>query len=370
MFNALERKHYIWAGGALAAFLLLLGILAFFVAPKMAHAKIVDGLAAAGFETKYIKKPQVAYGAMLYSNVAFDPDEFSIIKYIKVTYSPLMLVLTGKFKDLDVISMNLTGDWAGDELSSLQFVGWKLPTDLSKVPLTAFKHITFTKARLSMLTKDAGGVSVFFDLTSNRNGEKTEFQGNIKSEQKFLSFVASANGVVDGARWFSDVEIIDGKFEMPSGDFKASRLSGWLNISNPANESVKIMSQLRAGGLTLYDLPWQAASSTLDFSDNNLKFFTEAKSVGYDGLELELNMFKKGKTNVAASGTLRAENTADYFDYFGPRKPFAGLLKNLGPYKTNENISIDFLATGEKKMRYEIKKDEESTGKFGDVKLP
>lgn len=369
MFSALGRKHYIWAGSIIAAFLFLLCVLAFIVAPKLAHSKVVSGLAAAGFNTKFILKPQFAYGAILYKDVTFDQDAFSTVKYIKATYSPLMLVLTGKFSDLDIINMDISADWADEKMTSLRFVGWTPPADLSNVPLTTFKHITFTKARLSMLTQNAGGLSIFFDLHSTRNGKKTEYQGNIKSEQKFLSLIANSNGVVEGPRWYNDIEIIDGKFEVPSGDFKASRLSGWLNIAGGAKQPIKIMSQLRAGGITIYDLPWQAASSTLDFSNHDAKFFTEAKSVGYDGLELELNLFKKGVAALAASGTLHADNTGDYFKYFGERKPFSGLLKNLTPYKKDANINIDFLATGERKLRYEIKKDEETTGKFGDINL-
>jgi hypothetical protein len=367
MFNALGRKHYIWAGGALAGFLVLLGILAFIVAPKMAHAKIISGLAAAGFETRFIQKPQVAFGAILYKDVAFDEDDFSTIKYIKVTYNPLMLVLTGTFNNLDIIHMNITGDWADENMQSLRFAGWTPPADLSKIPLTSFKHITFTKTRLSMLTQTMGGMSVFLDIHSNRNGKKTEFQGNIKSEQKYLSVVASASGVVDGPRWYSDIEIIDGKFEVPSGNFKATRLSGWVNVSN---SPFKIMSQLRAGAITLYDLPWQAASSTLEFSNNDTKFFTEAKSVGYDGLELELNIFKKSTAKMAASGSLHADTTNDYFEYFSERESFARMLKDMTPNRKDQNINVDFLLIEDKKLRYEIKKDEQGIGTIGTIILP
>ncbi len=364
MFSSLERKHYIWAAVVFVAVFVGAGIISFGIAPRLANQKMLNALSQAGFTTRYIQPPRTAYGAMLYTDVTFDPDAFSTAKYMRVTYNPFLLVLAGKFKDLDIIDLNLTGNWSTDAYESLSFAGWKKPSDLSKVPLTSFKHINISKSRLAMMTQNAGGLSVFFDGTSTRGGSKTEFQGNIKSEQKYLSLVANASGVIEGPRWYSDVEIIDGKFEDPSGDFRATRLSGWINLANPVTEPFKIMSQLRSGGLSFYGLPWQAASSTIDFSSNDLKIFTEAKSVGYDGLELELNLFKKYGANVAASGIVHGDKADVFFDYFR-HDGFKKLLKDLAPYKNTMGIDIDFLLTGGRNVRYEIKKDGQSTGKSG-----
>ncbi len=370
MFSSLERKHYLWATATLALLAIATAVISFFIAPKIAHGKMMNALSQAGFDTSYIAQPKFAYGAMLYSDVTFDTDAFSTIKYIKVTYNPFRLVLSGKFHDLDIIDMNITGNWSAETFGSLSFAGWKPPASLGNVPLTSFKHITISKSRLSMLTQDAGGLSVFFDGTSNRSGSKTEFQGNVKSEQKFLSVITSASGVIEGPRWYTDIEIIDGKFEEPAGDFKATRLSGWMNIANPVSEPFKIMSQLRSGGLTLYSIPWQAASSTIDYSNNELKVFTEAKSVGYDGLELELNLFKKGEANIAASGAIHADQPTVFTDYFKSREGFKAFLKDLDPYKTGSNIDIDYLLTAPRTLRYEIKQNDVSTGVTGEIKFP
>jgi hypothetical protein len=370
MFSSLERKHYIWATAALIVFIAVLGIISFIIAPRTAHTKMMDTLGRAGFNTTFIKKPRIAYGAMLYEDVAFDEDAFSTVKYIKVTYNPFMLVLAGKFHDIDIIDMNLTGEWATDALESLTFTGWKAPHDIGHVPLASFDHINISKSRVSLLTQKAGVFSVFFDGTTSRSGNKTEFQTNLKSEQKYLSLTTSGSGAIEGARWYADIEILDGKFEDPAGDFRATRLSGWFNLSYPVNEPFKIMSQLRAGGITIYGLPWQAASSTIDFSGNALKIFTEAKSVGYDGLELEANLFRKSGAGIATGGSVHAETPSAFYDYFGAREGFKNFLKDLEPYKTGSGLSVDYLITGERALRYEIKQNGQSTGVFGNATLP
>jgi hypothetical protein len=359
------KKHKKYISPAIAALILLITLVTFLLVPGIAQRKIIAGLASAGFNTSYIQKPQIAFGVILYKIVTFDEYDFSTVKYIKVTYNPFLFLMTGEFKDLDIIGLNLTGDWANTDIASLSFAGWSMPPDLEKIPLQAFHHISIKNARVSFLTKNAGGISVFFDIEATRKAGKTEFQANIKSEQKYLSIVGNANGVIDGARWYSDIEITDGKFEDPFGAARASRMSGWLNISSSPQEPLKIMSQMQTGGIALYDLPWQNASATLDYSNGNIKLFTEAKSIGPEGLELELNIFKKDLVPPAIAGTVHADKGLVFFDYLKDRFAYAGLLKNLSSFKKSP-VNVDFLVEG-KSVRYQIKDKKGQLKKAGEV---
>lgn len=365
MFRALAQKYYKHALAAVLAIIILLSIFVFFFAPKIAHGKVVAGLQSAGFDTSFIKKPRAVYGAILYKDVAFDKDAFTNAKYIQVHFNPLML-LFGKFKDINIIGLNITGNWSGPEFSTLSYAGWHPPTNLAKVPLTNFKHISLTDARLSLLTQTSGGVSVFFNVSSSRNDGKTEFQANLKSQQKFISFSTNASGVIEGARWYTDVEITDGKFEDPAGRYWGSRVNGKANLSKAPNESLKIMSDLGAGGLNLYGLPWQTVSGTLEYTEEGLKFLCEAKSIGQKGLELELNVFQSPGAGPGIGGALHAETAQAFFDYFAGRPNYEDLLKKLVPYKKDENIEVAFVHE-EGKLRYEIRKDNVGTGVFGEV---
>lgn len=349
-----DKKHLSLLVYGFTAMILIAAGSAFLLAPKIAHEKIVAGLKSAGLNTAYITKPRTAFGAMLYSDLKFDENGFTTMRHLRVTYNPFVLFFTRKFHDLDIIDLNVMGDWANEQPESLSFAGWTPPTSIGNVPLTSFEHISISGMRISMLTKTAGGMSVFADAELSRKGKKIEFQGNVKSEQQYLSLTTGIGGLVDGNRWYCDAEIAEGKFESPAGGIKATRMNGWLKISSTETGPPNIMGQLQAGGLSLYDLAWQNASSTVDYKNGDLKLFTEAKATGFDGVELELNLYKKMMVNTAIAGAVHADTKNSLASYLKGRERYASLSKQVSGLKTEKDVSVDFLLDGQA-LRYEIK---------------
>jgi hypothetical protein len=345
--------------------------LSFFYVPGMAHEKIIQGLALAGFQTRYIKEPEESFGELLYKDITFDEYNFSTIKFVRVTYNPLTFLLSGRFSAIDSVGLNLTGDWADESLNSLSFSGWNVP-GLSTVPFSWFDHIGFSDARLSLLSQNIGGISVFFDAQGNRKDDAMEFQSSIKSEQKFLSLSGNANGTVKGQGWEAKLSIDEGKFEDPSGAYKATRINGDFKCAWPGQGPLSIQGQALAGGITLYGLPWQNVSSALDFSNGETRFLTKAKSMGVPDIALEINLFKKAGTNTAVGGSVRAQHVSSLFDYFKDREDFAPLLDDLKPYIDMGLLDVDYLLQDEEQndiLRYEIKTRREGPGPMGEIIL-
>lgn len=357
---------------AFAVLVILAAILAavYVILPDIAHARTLKNLGKMGFATALITKPKIGFNALLYSDVVLDAEKISSVKYIKVTYDPVSLLLFNQFNTLDFIGLDLNGSWETQDYSSLSFSGWRPVYNAARLPLKDYRHISVRKSRLSVLTDKAGALSFAFDLALDKKGEKTEYQVNLKTGQKLLSFTASGSGTINGPLWFADLEILDGKFEHPDGSIKATRVNGSLNISARKTDPLKIVGEFNAGGLQTYTLPWQDASANLDVSGGRARIFSEAKAVGNEDIELELNL-SNADGGVLAGGAIHAVKTQDLLTFFGNKPLFRPLIDDLRKDKRTNDITANFgwADSSAKTLSYSIEDAQKTVLKAGTLPL-
>lgn len=304
----------------------------------MADQKIREALNALGFDTSRLYEPYLSWQKLSYENVAFDKDSISTIKKIDVSYSPVSLLLFGKLDSITFEEAAITGDW----LSGLTFSGWKMPSDLSILAKLPVKRLSLEKANFSFLTEKYGGISVIIDMEGEIKNGSLDIESHISSSQKFISFVASATGVIGHGYSNIEAQIEEGKFEIPGGLLKASRGNGSLTFTKDKGESQKILSELQAGGLTVLGMPWQNASISIESSSEASNIVAEAKSIGIEGIELSLNFQKEAEKPVTATGSITAEKGGDLAAYLNEQKTLAIPSNDMSTIQNAENVTIDF----------------------------
>ncbi len=339
--------------------------LSYLILPGMAHARVARILSAAGFDTSFMPGPQAAVGAIYYDEIPLDKDGFSSIKTIKAVYDPASLLLAGKFYSIEISGLNLTGDWTGENseenTGSPSFAGWEPPIGAASLPLEFSRYLAFKHASISLLTPKAGGVSLTFDLVASRKEDKTEFQGNFRSAQKFLTFAAAVSGFVSGAQWSADIDLEDGKFEDPSGDVKAARMNGTVKLSAFPAQALMIAGDLRAGGAQFFGLPWNSVSANVELSGGNLKIVSEGKSAGNAGLEFEVRLNKKDGAPLSAEGSVHADRASSLLSYLKGRPAFQSLRSDIAAVRGAAGLTVSFRFSPDKPgiegLKYEILED-------------
>lgn len=331
------------------AFILLITLLAALYcgisaiqAPNIAGKKAQLSLQILGLDAAFLPEPQSKWGHVVYNDVILDKDEISTIKAIDISYNPLSILLTGRLDTLSFTKLNLIGEWNPQAENSVNFSGWAMPNNFQRVATIPAQKIRLEQAKLSLLTPGLGGLSLDFDFDGDLNNKKLKFQSHLKSAQKYISFTAGASGVL--AHDFSniDVEIDEGKFEMPEAHIRASRGHGWFNYTRDRSGSSKIMAELRAGGITALDLPWQNASATVEIKNGNVKIFSDAKSIGIEGVELELNYQKNADETGMIYGGLHADDGKSLADYLGQQSKIILPAADMTIIRNAQNLSTDF----------------------------
>lgn len=318
--------------------------LSFLILPGIAHTRIENALAAAGFNTSYMPGPRAAIGAIYYGRFQLDEDNFSSIGSIRAVYDPISLLLLGKFYSIEISGLTLTGDIAGNDLKTISFAGWRSPATTASLPLKSFSHLAVKGSNVALLTSFAGGMSFSFNLVAGRQNGQTEFQANIKSAQKSLSLLAMANGFIKRSQWAADIDIENGKFESPGGEIKASRLSGAVKLSSFLSEGFRVTGDMRAGAAWIYGLPWNNVSTSFTLSGDNVDIFSEGKSVGLEGMELEMNMNRKDGGEFYAEGSIHADQTETLLKYLENKPAFANLRAHAQASGIASDITIKFLS--------------------------
>ena len=326
--------------------------------PDMANAYALDSLRAAGFAVPVPPAGDVRYNAARFENIILDAEGFSKIRRLEIRYNPAALVLLKSVSAVKIEGLSLTGDIA--ENGAITVSGWQQPAQKTDISALHLKSLSVEESNIAFLTRNVGGISVAYDFQLRANGNGAEFRGNAKSSQKHLTFIASATGLVnDKGFWQSDIEIEQGKFEI--APIKASRVNGSITISATEGTAPLITSDLRAGGLTLYDFPWQNASIAIEKQDGTFKILSDMKSVGVDGVEL--NLQREGQ-NQDISGSLQAESLADLAAYLiaGDIAPID--TKAAAALQGMANPRIDFamgpaLESGRRTIIFNIKNNSE-----------
>jgi hypothetical protein len=344
----------------LALTVVLLAILsitaAAIISPLIASQKTLLSLQMIGLETQYLPAPKTGWGSITYSDAPLDKDGISTVKNITIQYSPFNILLSKQLSLVAFKDLNLFGNWTPGNVPPLDFSGWSLPHSPQKFANIPAQHIRFTDTQLSVLTPGLGGLSLAFDFEGSMHNERLEFQSHLKSAQKYISFSAGANGVIANDFANVDLDLDQGKFEVPEADIKVSRVYGWVNYTKDKSQN-KVMSELNAGGMTLLGLPWQGATAAIELNGTGFTISGDAKSTGVDGIELSMNLQKEGVSPLVISGSLHAEKGQLLADYLKEEKIFTLPASEIKTINAAQDLKIDFVfdATGAQKViRYNL----------------
>lgn len=342
------------------AFILLITLLAALYcggsatfAPKAAEEKARLSLEILGLNAAFLPEPQSKWAHVVYNDIKLDKDEISTIKTIDISYNPFSILLTGRLNTLTFKNLNLIGDWNPQGQIPANFSGWAIPNDFQRIAAIPADNIRMEKSKISVLTPGLGGLSLDFDFNGDFNDKKLEFQSHLQSAQKYISFTAGASGIL--AHDFSniDVEIDEAKFEMPEAHIRASRGHGWFNYTRDKSGSSKIMAELRAGGLTVLEMPWQNASATLEIKDGNIKAFSDAKSIGVEGIELGLNYQRNANAEGMFYGSIHADDGAAFSDFLGGQSKITLPAADMTIIRNAQDLKADF-ACEQGKIKYRL----------------
>lgn len=329
----------------------------FVVAPGIARTKTIEALDNVGINTAQLHNPAVRYGAIRFENIALDKEKFSTIKTLDIKYAPVKLLLFREINTLKLYGLNLTGEISED--GALSLAGWEnRKIDLHTLRNT-FKTLDIEGARLSLLTPHLGGITLNYDLQLIRRAQYLDFKGRVDSEQKTLSFTSRFSGnVTNHGLWQATFDIDQDRIDF--GPHKASRISAKAQISGETNTPAFFLVEFTAGGLSLYDTPWQNASGTLERVNNTYSLLIGAESLGYDGIEMTFNAEKPLQGPAKVSGVLHAENMAALLEYLKALKLLPVSNDILPPLGKTAAIEAEFIRLpqekeGEKSINYQIK---------------
>ncbi|MCF8496770.1 MAG: hypothetical protein K9G62_08940 [Alphaproteobacteria bacterium] len=331
--------------------------------PRQLHLHAAENLKKMGFTEATLPAPSArSLTRITYENVALDPDKLSTIKTLTLSCNPFFFPFTHMFSHVEISGLSLTGE-TGEE-GNITLSGWDKKSFSSSPKETFFRSLDIRKSRLSLLSKSLGGLSVDFELQAHARHDKIDFQGQINSKQKKLIFISDLSGDLDprSGKWRANMQIEQGKLETP--ELKATRLSGAVRMDGSGLAKPHIFAEFQAGGLTIYGFPWQNAAGTFEGAPDDFKILTDAKSIGFEGLELSIALRRKGREGVAR-GSISSRNLSALLAMFESHKlnllpPGMEWPEEIG---SSQNIAMDFLARDTRYLNYIIRND----GKFADI---
>ncbi len=360
MIFGIPKKISLLALGSVLALGIGFVVLSFFLSAGIAESKTRSALRTLGFDTEFLPTAESKAAHVTYTDAPLDKDNISTVKNLDASYNPFSILVS---RDLTVLAFDqlaVFGEWGP---AALDFSGWSGSTNIFEMFRIPAHRLRFSNASFSVLTPDLGGLSVNIDLEGALSGGKLGFQSHLKSAQKYISFTAGVNGIITPDFSNIDIEIDQGKFEVPEASVRATRLHGSVNVSKNKSETPVIRADLRAGGLSLLNLPWQNASATLESKDGTLKIDADAKSVGTENIELSLTIQKGPGAMTAISGSLHADDGAKLVEYLRQQGKFPLTESDIALLKNSKDLKIDFIfeSTPEKKIKYKIEGGEESS---------
>jgi hypothetical protein len=330
----------------IGAAVLLLGIFftaSYVYAPKIAAEISIHSIKILGLETKFLPEPEKKWSSITYVGASFDKEDLSTAKRIDIKYNPFTILFSKRINILNFDHLELLGNWDIKSAEPVKFSGWNLSENINRLSSIPVSQLSFKDAQISVLTPDFGGLALDFSFEGAVNNRKLEFQSHVKSAQKYISFAAGVNGIIARNYINIDLDIDQGKFEVPEANIRASRVFGWLNYSSEKPTGSSLLSELNAGGLTLLNMPWQNATATFEIKDGNLKIYSEAKSTGVEGIELALNLQKNSGARQILFGNLHAEEGKMFTDYLAEQQTITLPADELEKFSRMQDMKIDFL---------------------------
>ena len=291
-----------------------------------------------GFERVILSNFEFRINTARFKNIALDPENFSTIEKLEIKYSPISLLFKKQLNSITITGLNLTGELLKN--GDILIAGWNVDKIHPHLQNKNLKTINIQNSQISLLTENHGGIAINYDLQTRTQEKQTEFQAHISTQQKQISFIANAKGYINAnGTWQTDIAIEEGKFKFPL--IKASRINGWINILDTKQSQPRIISELRAGGSTIYGLPWQNLSATIEGTQRRYQIFSNMKSTGFKGIELNLNLQHQDE-QTKISGQLYTEKFETLTSYLKliNLKPFTDKHKKQLTKLTDVNIAF------------------------------
>ncbi len=290
--------------------------------------------AQAGFETLKLPPPETHFDRIEYHDITLDPDAFSSIKTLR-----LHKTWTGALTSVDIEDLNLTGELEPDFTAHIagrknKTLSTTFFTHLPRVPLQ------IRNAKIALLSETQGGLTLEFSLQLRPQGLDTAIEASLKGAQKQLSYEGHMNGLITAlGNWELQMEIAQAKFAL--GALKATRISGTLDITGEQFETPHLVADLEAGGLNVFELPFQNASLTLDGSPFDTGLILGSKATGYEDIEFSLTLESLQKSDHYA-GALHAERIDDLQQYLLAQKLFPFVSINQTSAQKENPLTLAF----------------------------
>ena len=342
--------------------LLLLTLPALAAGGYFAHQHITEKLFNAshkilsdlGFENVQIQTPQVKTHQALFSDITLDKEGFSTIKHLLIEYDPVDMLLHQKIKAIRIIEPNLTGEILGNPLAedaSIGIAGWNGKAEnIAKLqPQATDTLIEIRGLSADILTESFGGLSIKSDIQIRPNAEQgLDIKGTLDTQQKHFGFSSKVSGfITTPSLWQVELEMSAGRAEFDTA--KSSRISGTTKISNTRGEGISVFSKLESGGLSLFETPWQNASTTLEYRNNALTMFMGAKSIGTENMELSLQY--EANKKPAWSGSINAPNIKRFLQYIEKQGLSFSNDEAFEKLSDLDNIEIQFTLENSKNVK-------------------
>lgn len=306
-----------------------------------------------GFADAKLPAPTVRANQITYNDILLDPDGFSQIKRLTITYDPVEFLLEGNVKSLSISGLDLTGEIMGN--GAIAIAGWQTEqADLTQF-LQRFSETNITDSTLSLLTDSIGGLSLSYAFQIRHiDGDLISLQGDMTSKQKNIGFLAKLEGLIKNEHdWHVTADIEQGKLDL--GHVRSSRSSGGFKIiRTPENTHPLILGEFQAGGLALYNFPLHNINGSIKGSLDNLEILTDAKALSQEHTELTLTITKKirktGQTQYEATGKIHSPDLSTLLEYIqkhnGPLPANDRLLKMAKIEPALENPEVTFKIEG------------------------
>lgn len=302
------------------------------------HKQITQIIEEIGFEYVTLPPIQLRINQALYSDIQLDREGFSTIKFLLIDFNPIDLVLNHRISGIQLLNTALTGELSKDQkltIAGHNNIMPKLKSLMRHPPLIEIKNLD-----IDLLTEEFGGVSISTSLQARPKDKDLDIQGHIETKQKDVAFNGNLSGFFSSPDlWTIDIEIDTGRINLPT--LKASRVSGTTKITHAPNAGLSLISKLDAGGLSIYDTPWQKGSATVEYENKDLTLFLGAKSLGVEELDLSVQYEPGNQTQWL--GTINAPNLNTFFTYMDKQGLTLERNETLTALNDIDNIDIEFV---------------------------
>jgi len=302
--------------------------------PALAHNVLERELGKIGLAHLKLPAPEKGRDYILYHDIPLDEDDLDHIDELAIQYSLTGLISNQRFKKIHIKGLSLTGSLDILPNQNLDIPGWKktdifyyfkdLPTD----------ELDIKDFRLALLTKAFGGITLKTDLQTKRFADYIDVQTTIESHQRYLSFSMKGSGRIHPQNIIVEMELMDGKFDWQDLQIQASRAHGALTVEH-SPETYRLKGDFQMGGAQVLGMPWQNVSATFEANKQYFKLFAGGKSVGIDGLEMGMDIYRITGKPYSVSGFIHFDAPKNYIDFHTVKShlklsdPQAGYLKTL-----------------------------------------